>query len=233
MNNMSYTLEEFEQYKNSYNAFLAEANPEDDTPTYFDCKANQKLLREAMQKLAAEQGLTWRQLWDVRLWSSIFMQERRHLEPIPPPEPGESQLEAIARRNYELGLKDRSESSFANQRRARMEEIAETPEEALAKAAKNLRNYVDGEKDRIKKMQADADARKDLEDNPENHIGKYLPANYDYSVELSPKEMSDMPKSVFRLYRSRWNEHERQRAEQAYNDKLERIRRKQDAQNNE
>jgi hypothetical protein len=150
------------------------------------------------------------------------------LELAPVPEPGESQLEAIARRNYELGLKDRSDSSFANQRRARMEEINETPEQRAEKLKKGINNFVQSELNKIKKIETQIERDKDIADNPQNYISQYLPSGYDFSVELSAQEMAAMPLPVLKLYRSRWNEQARKVMTQKWEEKQERIRSKQE-----
>lgn len=89
-----------------------------------------------------------------------------------------------------------------------MEEIAETPEEKAEKLKKGINNSVNNEVNKIKKMQTKIEQDVDLANNPEKHIARYVPDNYDYSVDLSVKELAAMP-LVAKLYSSRRNDYNR------------------------
>jgi hypothetical protein len=137
---VSLSQQEFQQYKQSYEEFKAEANPEGDVPTYYPCRENETFLRDKMLQMAAENGLTKQQLWQVRLWSSLFMQYRKQLQPIPPPEPELSEAEKRARRNHELEMKDRRDGLLPNQIRAVRAETEMTEAERIREALKEIQD---------------------------------------------------------------------------------------------
>jgi hypothetical protein len=147
--------EEFQQYQKSYEEFKLEANPEGESPTYHPCRENEVLLRNAMLQMGADQGLNWQQLWQVRLWSSLFMQYRKQLKPIPPPEPELSKAEKRARRNHELEMKDRRDGMLPNQIRAVRAETEMTEAERIREALKEIQ---DNQKKQREEFQQRAEA---------------------------------------------------------------------------
>ena len=151
--------EEFQQYQKSYEEFKLEANPEGESPTYHPCRENEVLLRNAMLQMGSDQGLNWQQLWQVRLWSSLFMQYRKQLKPIPPPEPEESAAEKLARRNHELEMKDRRDGRLPNQIRAVRAETEMTEAERIRETLKEIQDNQKKQRDEFQQRAEAARAK--------------------------------------------------------------------------
>ena len=182
---------EIAQYDSSYKQFVTEVN--EGAERYFDCDENQKILRQAMLTLMAEQQILWEQAYDVRIWGALFAQNIAKLKTRPTP---------VSRRVKEriLEFKDRKDSGYGSHPHFTEIEQMELERQSRAEAKNAIESALDAAIERTK----DAAKRKVEAEDIALHPLRYIPAELAaFDRDATEAEMRAMPSPVLKCWMAR------------------------------